>query len=82
MKTVHSLTLQLPDEIFEPLMRQAQRAGNSPEGFVTDWVASVVLSPPDDPLLKLLGTLDSDVSDVAEKHDEYLGQALASGSHI
>jgi len=79
--TMHTLTLQLPDEIFEPLMRQAQRSGNTPEAVVTDWVASAVLPPPEDPLLKLLGTVESDVSDVAEKHDEYLGQALAGGSH-
>jgi len=29
-----------------------------------------------DPLLQLLGTVETDVPDVAERHDTYLGQAL------
>ncbi len=32
----------------------------------------------EDPLLKLLGTVESDVPDAAERHDTYLGQALLS----
>ena len=74
---MHTLTLQLPDELFEPLVLQAQRFGITPEKVVTDWVASAVLSPPEDPLLNLLGSIQSDISDVAQRHDEYLGQALA-----
>lgn len=79
---MHTLNLQLPDEIFDPLLRQAQRFGSTPEAVVTDWVASAVLAPLEDPLLKLLGCIESDTSDVAERHDEYLGLALSSGPHI
>ena len=76
---MHTLTLQLPDEIFEPLMRKAQRFGSTPETIVTDWVASAVLAPPEDPLLKLLGCIDSDIADAAQRHDDYIGFALSSG---
>ena len=76
---MHTLTLQLPDEIFEPLMREAQRFGSTPETIVTDWVASAVLAPPEDPLLKLLGCIDSDIADAAQRHDDYIGFALSSG---
>ena len=78
---MHTLTLQLPDEIYEPLMRKAQRFGSTPETIVTDWVASAVLAPPEDPLLKLLGCIDSDVADAAERHDDYIGSALSSEPH-
>ena len=79
---MHTLTLQLPDEIFEPLMREAQRFGSTPETIVTDWVASAVLAPPEDPLLKLLGCIDSNIADAAERHDDYIGSALSSGPHV
>jgi len=78
---MHTLTLQLSDEIFEPLMRKAQRFGSTPEAVVADWVASAVLALPEDPLLKLLGCIDSDVADAAERHDDYIGSALSSESH-
>ena len=32
--------------------------------------------PERDPLLALAGTLTSDVTDIGERHDEYIGQAL------
>jgi len=76
---MHTLTLQLPDEIFEPLMREAQRFGSTPEKVVSDWVASAVLAPSEDPLLKLLGCIDTDVADTAERHDDYIGLSLSSG---
>ena len=31
----------------------------------------------DDPLLKLIGAFDSGPSDAAERHDDYIGEALA-----
>jgi hypothetical protein len=31
----------------------------------------------DDPLVQLFGTIESDVADIAEQHDVYIGQALA-----
>ena len=65
---MHTLTLQLPDEIFEPLMRQAQQTGNTPEEVVMGWVVKAVLSSSEDPLLKLLGTFDADVSELVEKY--------------
>jgi len=30
----------------------------------------------DDPLLQLAGTLECDVSDIAERHDDYIGTAI------
>ncbi len=32
--------------------------------------------PADDPLLALLGSITCDVTDVSERHDEYIGQGL------
>jgi hypothetical protein len=30
----------------------------------------------EDPLLKLIGSIDVDIPDLAENHDDYIGQAL------
>jgi hypothetical protein len=36
--------------------------------------------PGPDPLLALSGVFESELTDISERHDDYLGQALASGS--
>jgi hypothetical protein len=62
------------DEAYEELLCRAGRDSQSPE-----LVASSILSgllP--DPLLRLMGTITSPVSDVAARHDEYIGEGIYS----
>ena len=73
---MRTLTLELPDEIYQPLLHQARRIASTPEALLTQWAAHAVQIVSEDPLLKLLGSIDSDVSDVSGKHDEFLGHAL------
>ena len=72
---MHTLTLELPDEIYQPLLLQARRSASTPEALLTQWAAQAVQTQ-QDPLLKLLGSIETDVSDVSGKHDDFLGRAL------
>ncbi len=72
----HTLTLTLPDTIYEPLQQKAQQAGRTPEEMVLEWLTKEVQPEPEDPLLALVGSISCDVTDVAERHDYYIGQAL------
>lgn len=76
-----TLTLELPDEIYAPLLDKAQRDSSTLEALLTQLAAKAVQSVPEDPLLKLLGSVTSNVSDVSSRHDEYLGQSLQAETH-
>jgi hypothetical protein len=78
--TMHTLTLELPDDIYEPLLHQAQRNASTPEALLTQWAIKAVQPVPEDPLLKLLGSIEGDVSDISAKHDDYLGRSLLTDS--
>lgn len=73
---MHMLTLELPDDVYEPLLHQAQRSASTPEALLTQWAMKAVQPVPEDPLLKLLGSVEGDVRDVSARHDEYLGRSL------
>ncbi len=73
----HTLSLDLPDEVFESVVKKAGQEGTTPERLVTDWLASTTQLSDDDPLLKLAGCFESGLGDVGTSHDEYLGEALA-----
>jgi plasmid stability protein len=73
----HALTIEVPDEVYQPLKQRAHAAGRSPEVLALEIVAQAVQPPePGSRLLRWAGAIESDVSDAAERHDEYLGQAL------
>jgi hypothetical protein len=72
----HTLIVEIPEKVYEPLLRKAKEVGQTPEKVVADWLANAVQSFTDDPLLQLAGIFESEVQDVAEKHDEYIGQGL------
>jgi len=77
---MHTLTLELPDDIYEPLLHQAQRSASTPEALLTQWAVKAVQPVSEDPLLKLLGSIEGDVSDVSARHDEYLGRTLQANT--
>lgn len=71
----HTLTLELPQEVYERLIREAEEAGQPPEDVAVQWLVAASQNHGVDPLEELIGTLHSDVSDWAERHDHYLGLA-------
>jgi hypothetical protein len=73
---VQELRLSLSEANYQALLRVALMAGLSPEEWATDYLIQEVHSIDEDPLLRLAGTLSSDVTDLTERHDEYLGESI------
>ena len=71
------LTIQIPDLVFQSLQERGKQLGKSPEVVAAECVIQSVSSVDEDPLLKLAGTIDSGIDDIAERHDYYIGEALA-----
>jgi hypothetical protein len=72
-----SLTIEVPEDVYLRLEKWASQQGTTPAALATDWVSRRVAELEQDPLIRWAGTLDLEVSDVAERHDDYLGDALA-----
>ena len=49
----HAITLDLPEEVYEPLKRTAKDNGQSPEDLAVKWLTTVVQRLSDDPLEQL-----------------------------
>ena len=73
----HQLTLELPDEVYQPLARKAQAVGQSVEVVAQACLTeSIRRELPGSRLGKWAGAFDSGLPDVATRHHEYLGKAL------
>jgi hypothetical protein len=73
----HILTIKIPEDIYLRLEKWASQQGTTPAALATDLVSRRVVELEQDPLMRWAGALDSKVSDAAERHDDYLGHALA-----
>jgi hypothetical protein len=74
----HTLVLELPEEVFEPLAKTADQSGKSPEEIAVRLLVAAVQSS-DDPVEKFIGALSSSVGDWADQHDKYVGADLLNG---
>lgn len=72
----HAVTLELSEEVYQHLLKWAQQEGRTPEAVAAEYLTNVVLRIARDPLLQLAGSVESEVTDASERHDEYIGQAL------
>lgn len=73
----HTLVINVPEDVYEPLARAADQTGKSPEEIAADWLANAAQKRSDDPLEEFIGALKSTVPDWADAHDSYLGESLA-----
>lgn len=83
----HQLMLEIPDEVYQPLLYKAQEMGQSIEAVAGACLAQSVVSSanatagenalPGNRLRKWAGAFASGVPDLATRHHEYLGQALS-----
>jgi hypothetical protein len=72
-----TLTISVSDAVMARLKERAAAGGTTPEAVVTADLEQANTSPqPGQFLRKWAGAFRSDVPDWAEKHDEYLGEAL------
>ena len=70
----HALLLELPEEIYQPLVKTAQQSGVTPEQVATNWLVAVIRQTWQDPLDKFIGVFRSNTFDWTDQHDLYLGQ--------
>lgn len=73
----HQLTIEVADDVYQPLVKQALEEGRTPESKAAELVARAVT-----PVVtgvgirKWIGAFESNFPDAAERHDDYIGQAL------
>ena len=72
----YALTLELPEQVYETLMKAAKRQGQRPEAVAVQWLVTATESQQDDPFEQFIGAFSSNVPDWANRHDEYIGQGL------
>jgi hypothetical protein len=72
----HALTLELPEQVYETLLKTAKRQGQRPEAVAVQWLATASESQLDDPFEQFIGAFSSNVPDWADRHDEYIGRGL------
>jgi hypothetical protein len=73
----HQLTLEVPEEVYRPLLERARATGQTVEDVARACLAdSVQKAAPGSPLRKWAGSWASNVPDAGVRHDEYLGRAL------
>ncbi len=74
-----TITLEIPEETYEAIKMQAEIRGLEPAQMVVEWLSEAIRRAQiatEDPLEALIGTIECEVSGVAERHDYYVGQAL------
>jgi hypothetical protein len=77
----HTLILEVPEDVYQPLIKKAQQVGLTPERVVLQWLTNAVKPLTSDPLLELAGFFESGATDISEKHDQYIGQGLMRELH-
>ncbi len=73
----HTLTLDLSEEVYSVLFRTAKQTEQLPETLAAKWLTIVTQHMTDDPVEQFIGAFKSDIPDWADKHDAYLGKAIA-----
>ncbi|MBX3290335.1 MAG: hypothetical protein KF855_13435 [Acidobacteria bacterium] len=73
----HSLTLELPEAVYNNLVEKASKSGKRVEEFALDRLVNgdepeIV----DDPFDKFIGAFSSDIRDWGTRHDELLGETI------
>ena len=71
-----TLTLEIPDQIYRPLLKKADKRGKTLDQILIELLGDVVKDELDDPLLQLAGTFSSGIKDFSANHDFYIGQEL------
>ena len=72
----YTLTLDVPEKVYESLRQQAEHTGQSPETLAVQLLATATQQPVDDPLEQFIGAFSSQGASWADHHDAYLGKAV------
>jgi predicted transcriptional regulator len=77
----HTLTLEIPEDVFESLEKIAKQTGRTPEEIILHSIATHARQAADDPLDKWIGAFDSGIPDWADNHDKYIGESILQHMH-
>jgi hypothetical protein len=72
-----TLTIELSQGTYEHLRDQASEQGKTPEALAAEYLERCLPMQPGSRLRRWAGAFDSGLPDVATRHHDYLGQALA-----
>jgi len=72
----HSLLLEVPESIYQPIVEEAEAEGRKVEEIALERLAVKKPKQSADPLDEFVGAFRSDVPDWADNHDKYLGENL------
>lgn len=72
----HSLLLEVPESIYQPIVEEARAEGRKVEEIALERLGGGKPKKIDDPFEKFIGSFDSKEMDWARRHDEYLGENL------
>jgi hypothetical protein len=72
----HTITLNLPDGVYQVLARRAEQSGQAPETLAIKLLTSATQPEASDPLEAFIGAFDSKGSDWADRHDAHLGNSI------
>ena len=78
----HSLTLELPDDVYESLLNAAKETSQPPDAVATQLLTAATQHPSEDPLERFIGAFDSRGSDWADQHDVHLGRSVIAASPV
>lgn len=74
------ITIALSDALQQALVHQAAQNQTTPEQLIIQvlkqYLQPAITTADTDQLLSLIGTLELGTTDLAENHDQYLGEAL------
>jgi hypothetical protein len=77
----HTLTLEVPENIYGPLAKTAKLSGRSPEEWVLQWLITAIRTALEDPVENFIGAFRSDIPDWSDQHDKYIGQTMMEEIH-
>lgn len=79
-----TLTIVLPDALEQALTKTAAQTHQSAEDLAVQLLTQQLLpsqEPEPDPLIALFGSVCSNTPDLADRHDDYLGDTLYTEMH-
>ncbi len=72
----HTLTLDVPENVYQSLRQQAEQTGLSPETVAVQLLATATQLHDEDPLEQFIGAFSSHGTDWADHHDTDLGKSV------
>jgi hypothetical protein len=71
----HTLTLEVPEDVYQGLIQQAEQTGQPPEAVAVQLLVTAIQRRGEDPLEQCISAFRSQAADWADRHDAYLGKA-------